>query len=176
MAAHNSEPPTTGSADGQGGTDKTRPARLHADVVIAGVIIGLSALVWGGTLTFEEVPAALAQGMGPGVFPQLILGVLVVLALWLGVSSRGRADPEREPVHRMVYLSALAGLAFMAVLKIFGVYGAIFFAFLGIGRLWGERRWLLLTLVAIGMALTTHLVFVRGFGIPLPHGLLGPWF
>lgn len=154
---------------------RKRPIRVHTDVVIAGAIIGLCALVWAGTLTFEEVPAVLAQGMGPGVFPRLVLGVMSVLALWLAVSSRGRPDPEREPVHRMVYLTVVAGLVFMGVVQVFGIYGAIVFAFLGIGRLWGERRWLLLAAVAAGLALATHLVFVTGFGIPLPRGVLGQW-
>ena len=154
---------------------RKRPLRVHTDVVIAVAIIGLCALVWAGTLTFEDVPAVLAQGMGPGVFPRLVLGVMTVLALWLAVSSRGRPDPEREPVHRMVYLTAAAGLAFMGVLQVFGIYGAIAFAFLGIGRLWGERRWLLLAAVAAGIAVATHLVFVTAFGIPLPRGLLGQW-
>ena len=154
---------------------RKRPVRVHTDVVIAGVIIGLCALVWAGTLTFEDVPAVLAQGMGPGVFPRLVLGVMIVLALWLAVSSRGRPDPEREPVHRMVHLTVAAGLAVMRVLYVFGIYGAIVFSFLGIGRLWGERRWLLLAAVALGLAIASHLVFVTAFGIPLPRGLLAQW-
>jgi hypothetical protein len=158
------------------GTAAGRPARLHTDVVIASVIIALCALIWGGTLTFEEVPAALAQGMGAEVFPRLVLGVLMVLAVGLAITSRGRSDPEREPIHRMVFLTVIASLAFMVVLKIFGIYGAIVFAFMGIGRLWGERRWGLLAAVAVGMAITTHLTFVRAFGIPLPRGAIGQFF
>jgi hypothetical protein len=157
------------------GTTVDRPARVHTDLVIAAVIIALSALVWGGTLTFDEVPAALAQGMGAAVFPRLILGVIMVLALWLAASCRGRADPEREPFHRMILLTVLATLAFMIVLKFLGIYGAILFSFVGIGRLWGERRWILLAAIAVGMAVVTHLLFVSAFGIPLPRGMIGQW-
>jgi hypothetical protein len=148
-------------------------AGLHTEVVIAFVIIGLCLLVWAGTLTFDEVPAALTQGMGPAVFPRLVLGLLIVLCGWLALSARHRPDPEREPVHRMVYLTALAVLAFMLVLGLLGMYGAIVFAVVGIGRLWGERRWWLLAAVALGLAVTTRIVFVTAFGIGLPRGLLG---
>jgi hypothetical protein len=74
-----------------------------------------------------------------------------------------------------VYLTLAAGLAFAATLVVFGMYGAILFAVLGIGRLWGERRWVLLVVIAAGLAATTHLVFARGFGLTLPRGLIGPW-
>ena len=156
-------------------TTDRRPGRVHTDVAVAAVIVAASALIWAGTFTFEEVPAALAQGMGPAAFPRLILAVLIALALWLAVSSRARTDSAREPIHRMVYFTLLAGLAFAAVLVAFGVYGAILFAVLGIGRLWGERRWLLMAMIAAGLGVTTHLVFVRGFGVGLPRGLLLQW-
>jgi Tripartite tricarboxylate transporter TctB family len=162
----------TGEKDG---THTGRPSRPHSDVVIAGGIIAFCTLVWGGTLTFDEVPAALAQGMGAEAFPRLVLCVLTVLAIGLALASRGRADPEREPIHRLVLLTAAATLAFMVVLKIFGIYGAIAFAFLGIGRLWGERRWLLLAATGVGLVVATHLMFVTGFGIPLPKGVIGTW-
>jgi hypothetical protein len=157
-----------------GGVAPTLPRyRLHTDYVIALVIVGFSALVWGLTLTFEELPAALAQGMGPAVFPRLILTVIVGLALWLAWSARGRANLAREPVHGMVYLTVLAVLVFMAVLKFLGIYGGILFACLGIGRLWGERRWLILVATGVGLAVATHLAFVIGFRIPLPQGVIG---
>jgi hypothetical protein len=146
---------------------------LHTDRIIALVIVGFSALVWRLTLTFEELPAALVQGMVPAAFPRLVLTVIVGLAIWLAWSARGRADPAQEPVHGMVYLTILAVLVFMAVLKLLGIYGAILFACVGIGRLWGERRWLLLVTIGGGLAVATHLVFVIGFGIPLPQGVIG---
>jgi hypothetical protein len=150
-------------------------ARLHSDVGIAGAIVAFCIAAWIGTLMFDEVPAALTQGMGPGVFPRLLLAVMIVLAVWLALSSRGRADPEREPIRRTVLLTGAAGLAFLAVLQVLGIYGAIVFSFVGIGRLWGERRWPLLAAIAAIMVAVTHLAFTVGFGIALPHGLLGRW-
>jgi hypothetical protein len=166
-------PDRTAAESGAGLRTARRP--IHTDVCIAGVILVGVGLIWAVTATFEDVPAALAQGMGPAVFPRLVAAVIAMLAIWLALSARGRPDPEREPVHRSVWLTGLAVLAFMGVLKLFGLYGAIFFAVVGIGRLWGERRWWLLAVIAIGMSVTIHLAFVTAFGIPLPRGIVEAW-
>jgi putative tricarboxylic transport membrane protein len=148
---------------------------IHADVIIAGVILAGCALVWAVTASFEDVPAALLSGMGPAVFPRLVLGVIALLAVWLAISSRGRPDEVREPVHGMVYVTGAAVLAFMGVLHFLGTYPAIAFAVIGIGRLWGERRWWLLALVAMGMIAAVHFAFAVAFGIPLPRGTAAMW-
>jgi hypothetical protein len=171
QAAGTSEP---AAGAGQAGARAShRP--VHTDMAIAGVILAGCVLVWAATATFEEVPAALAQGIGPAVFPRLILAVTALLALWLAWAARGRPDAAHEPVHRSVYLTGLAVLAFMGVLQLLGMYAAILFAVIGIGRLWGERRWWLLAAVAIGMAAVIHLAFVTAFGLPLPQGLARAW-
>lgn len=150
-------------------------AGLHADVVIAGLIIAFCAAMWAGTVTFEDVPAALAQGMGPAVFPRLILGIIAVLALSLAFASRGRPDAARDPVYRSTWVTLAAVLVVMGVLYLFGMYGAILFATIGIGYLWGERRlWLTIT-VGIGLAIVTYLFFVVAFKIPLPRAVFDMW-
>ncbi|MCV4615668.1 hypothetical protein OFM04_37785, partial [Escherichia coli] len=60
-------------------------------------------MVWGLTFTFDAVPAALTQGMGPAAFPRLLLGVIALLALALAWAARGRADEAREPTPAIVY-------------------------------------------------------------------------
>jgi len=169
--------PATGEAvvAGNAAALSRRGGPVHADLVIAGVVIGFCAAMWGGTATFDDVPAALTQGMGPAAFPRLVLGVMAVLALWLAWTARGRPDPQREPVHRAVYLTGIAILAFMGVLTMFGIYAAILFACIGIGWLWGERRWRLLAATGVGLTVATHLIFVTAFRIPLPRGLIGSW-
>jgi tripartite tricarboxylate transporter TctB family protein len=156
-------------------TEPPSRAPIHADVIIAGVILAVCALVWAVTAGFEEVPAALLSGMGPAVFPRIVLVVIAALALWLALSSRGRPDPVREPIPGLVFVTGGAVLAFMGVLKLLGVYGAILFAVIGIGRLWGERRWWLLAAVAAGMIVAIHLAFAVAFGIPLPRGIAASW-
>ena len=169
---HPAEPVAGG---GVGGMALRGRRAWHADWVIAAVILGFCALVYAITLTFSEVPASLAQGMGPEAFPRLVVGTIAVLAGVLAWSARGRPDPVREPVPGIVYLTGLALVLFMGVVAIAGLLGAILFAVIGIGRLWGERRWWLLALSGLGLALTIRLLFVNGFGIPLPRSLLATW-
>jgi hypothetical protein len=68
-------------------------------------------------------------GMGPEVFPRLLLGVLVFLAALLAFVARGKHDEAREPIPAMVSWTT---------------------AFI-------------------------YLLFVKGFAIPLPRGLIGDW-
>lgn len=156
-------------------TEPAPRAPVHADVIIAGVILACCALIWAVTTSFEDVPAALLSGMGPAVFPRLVIGVIALLALWLALSARGRPDEVRQPVHRLVYVTGAAVLAFMGVLKLLGMYAAIVFAVIGVGRLWGERRWWLLAAMAVGMIVVIHLVFAIAFAIPLPRGIAADW-
>ena len=153
----------------------SRRGGIHTDVIVAGVIVAFCAAAYALTLTFDTVPAALAQGMGPEVFPRLVLGVMAVLAVILAWAARGKADEAREPVPGMVYLTGLAMFAFMGLAALAGMLVAMFVAVVGIGRLWGERRWGLLILTGLGLSVGIRLLFVNGFGIALPRGLLGDW-
>jgi hypothetical protein len=149
--------------------------RLHADIVIALAVLGFCAIVLGLTFTFDTIPAALTHGMSAAAFPRLLLAVIAVLVLALAWSARGRADEVREPVPAMVYYTAAAMLAVMGVLWLAGFYVAAVAAIVGIGMLWGERRWALLLASGVGLAFGLYLLFTKGFGILLPRGLIGDW-
>ena len=66
-------------------------------------------------------------------------------------------------------------LAFMAVLWLTGMAVAMVAGFVGIGALWGERRWALLVVSGVILSASIYLLFVKGFGIPLPRGVIGDW-
>ena len=149
--------------------------RIHSDFVIAIVIVAFCALIYAITITFPSMPAMLAMGMGPEVFPRLLLGLMVVLAGLLAVLARGKADEVREPVPPTVYWTALAIVAFMGVLWLLGMAIAMFVGFVGMGLLWGERRWLVLVISGLALSALIYTLFVRGFGIPLPQGIVGEW-
>jgi hypothetical protein len=166
---------SAGGADNPDAEARASRGSIHTDIVIAGVILAFCALMWAGTLAFDEVPAAVAQGMGPAAVPRLILSVIILLTLWLAWTARGRPDRKRQPVPGVVYQTGIAVLVFMGIVKLFGIYAAIVFAVLGIGRLWGERRWWLMAAVGIGLAVATHLVFVMAFKMSLPRSIVGYW-
>lgn len=163
-----------GGAEPAAATGPT-PRHIHPDVVTALVSIALCLGIWGLTLGFDDVPAAISTGMSPATFPRLVLGVIIVLACWLALTASNRCQPEIEAVHPMVYATAAAIGGVMAAMAVFGIHGAVVASVIGIGRLWGERRMLLLATIAAGMSLSLHFAFVRGFGIGLPRGLLQTW-
>ena len=147
-------------------------SRIHSDLAIAAGIVAFCAVVYAITLTFPVMPPMLAAGMGPAVFPRLLLGVMVVLALVLVWSTRGRPDEVRAPIPVIVYLTAAGFFVYMAVAWAIGLLPAGFLAIIGFGRLWGERRWLLLLASATFLCLLIYMVFVKGFGIPMPRGAI----
>jgi hypothetical protein len=75
----------------------------------------------------------------------------------------------------MVYWTGLAMLAFMGVLWLVGMAAAMVIGFVGIGALWGERRWALLVGSGVALSAAVYVTFVKGFGVPLPRGLIGDW-
>lgn len=151
------------------------PGRSVSDVAIGLAIVAMALVVWAWTTSFDDVPAALTQGMGPAAFPRLVLGVIIVLALWLAWTASRREPLEYEPVHPMVYATIAAVLGVIGAMMLLGIHGAVLAACIGMGRLWGERRLLLLATIAVGISLAIHFAFVRGFGIGLPRGLLQTW-
>jgi hypothetical protein len=149
--------------------------RVHSDVVIALAIVAFCAVIYAVTLTFPELPPMLSSGMGPQVFPRLLLGVMVVFAGVLTLLARGKAEERREPIPAMVYWTALAMLVFMGILWLTGMAAAMVIGFVGLGALWGERRWALLIGVGVALSAAIYFTFVKGFGVPLPRGVIGDW-
>jgi hypothetical protein len=173
-AAAMAHPADVGCAVGSA-PDGSTPVRRVSDVAVGLAIVAMALVVWAGTTTFDDVPAALTQGMGPAAFPRLVLGVIVVLALWLAWTASRRQPLEDEPIHPMVYATLAAVGGVVGAMLLFGIHGAVLAACVGMGRLWGERRLLLLGSIALGLSLAIHFAFVRGFGVGLPRGLLQGW-
>ena len=168
-------PPVDASGDHVSPGEAARSRRIHSDVLIALGIVAFCGVVYAITLTLPDLPPMLSSGMSPAVFPRLLLGVMVVLAAVLALLARGKTDEPREPIPVMVYCTALAMAAFMGVLWLGGMAVAMVLGFVGIGALWGERRWFLLVGIGLVLSAVIYLVFVKGFGVPLPRGVMGDW-
>jgi Tripartite tricarboxylate transporter TctB family len=167
MAQLSGTPETTSDS----GADRPRRSR-HSDVWVAAAIFLFCAVIFAVTMTFDEIPASLAQGMQAAAFPQLVICVLVVLTGLMVWISRNHADPVREKLPGIFYQTGLFVLAFMAVLHVAGLMVATPFAVIGMGRLWGERRWWLMIVVGVCLAVGLRILFVNGFGVQLPRGLI----
>jgi len=143
---------------------------VTANRLAAVAVIAIAAALFALTFGFEQMPEGITRGFGAEAFPRLVLGTIVALALVLLV---GRAAGEPQPpVARMVYSTGAALVAFMACVPLTGMLPAMFLFLVALGYLWGERRWWLLASSSIALTALVWAVFVRGFGVQLPKGLL----
>lgn len=148
-------------------------ARGRADRRVAGAVLAFCAVVYAYTYTFDEVPAALMSGLGAELFPRLVLGVLAVLAVLLAFNVGSPAMDEPAPVPRPVWAMAAALAGLLLLLGAIGMWPTCAVALVGLGLLWGERRWVWLALSAAIHIVVLYLLFVRLLGGSFPRGLLG---
>ncbi len=136
----------------------------------AAVAIAVAAALFAATFWFEKMPEGITRGFGAELFPRMVLGTIVALALLLALTPASDAPLPRIPP--MMWYSVASLLAFMAVVPIIGMLPAMFVFLVGLGYLWGERRHGLLFLSAILLMAAVWGVFVKGFGVQLPKGFL----
>jgi hypothetical protein len=130
----------------------------------AAIAIALFALTFG----FEQMPEGITRGFGAEVFPRLVLGMIIVLAALLAATSPTGPGLERIPA--MVYWSGTSLLVFMAVVPVVGMLPAMFVFLVGLGWMWGERRYVVLFFSSVLLTAAIWGVFVKGFGVQLPKG------
>jgi putative tricarboxylic transport membrane protein len=137
--------------------------------VAAVAVIAIAAVLFGLTFGFEKMPEGITRGYGAEAFPRLVLGTIIVLAVLLAVIP-GKGDPL-PPIPPMVWYTGAALIAFMALVPLIGMLPAMCVFLIGLGILWGERRYWLLLLNAGVMTALIWAIFVRGFGVQLPKGV-----
>ncbi|MEO3800918.1 tripartite tricarboxylate transporter TctB family protein [Nonomuraea sp. B1E8] len=147
---------------------------------LAFVVLVLGVLVVVGTL---DVSAAASQlGLGPRFFPMLVGGAMVLIGLFYvaDVVRGGRGDPEEsEDVDvdapadwRSVGLVSGIFLAFSALLNVLGWIIGASLLFFGLAVVLGAEHRTRAALIAVVVAITTYLLFVKGLGVSLPGGPL----
>jgi hypothetical protein len=145
----------------------------RTDLRVASATLVFCAAAYALTFRFDKVPEALMSGLGAEFFPRLILAAMAVFAVLiaLGMGNAPLAPPPRLP--RMVWITGAAILSFMALVEVLGMWLAAFLFLVGLGRLWGERGLIKLSVSALGLCAVLYLVFVRLLGGNFPLGLLG---
>jgi hypothetical protein len=140
------------------------PQDLGAAVVF--LVIGAIGLYFGQELTFGS-----AAKMGPGYFPMLLSGLVLVLGLVLAVRSIRVPGPsiERVPLRPIVFIVATV-VAFGYQLDLLGL--AVSAAAVTVIAAYARSKVNLReTLVlAVGLSVFCILVFVVGLSQPLPLG------
>jgi small-conductance mechanosensitive channel len=135
----------------------------------AAAVIAIALALFAATFWFEQMPEGITRGFGAELFPRMVLGTIVALAVLLAIMPA--SNPPLPRIPRMVWYSGASLLAFMAFVPVIGMLPAMLVFLLAVGWLWGERRRLLLLSSSVLLTLAIWAVFVKGFGIQLPRGL-----
>jgi hypothetical protein len=126
---------------------------------------GLFFVAW----SFAHYQMGSAVRMGPGYFPAVLGGLLVVLSAVVIVKSLAVDGPKVAPFHfRPLVLVSLSVLAYGYLMQPGGLAVATAAAVF-IGALAGhEFRWKEVSVVALVLVLFSWLVFVKGLTLPFP--------
>lgn len=137
-------------AQGAGEDAGHRPAtsRFHRlDTIVALIVLGICAILYWRTLTFPSAPPSLAQDVQPAMFPQMLLFMIAVMALFLPFEHLQKRkqgiDLDEDRRHKpkpIVFTTALATIVFVGVMPWLGTYIGLLIAAAALPLLWGERR------------------------------------
>lgn len=142
---------------------------MSANRIAAAAVIAAAAALFALSFGFEKLPEGITRGFGAEVFPRLVLGTIIGLAALLALTA-WNSDPLPR-IAPMVWYSGASLFLFMALVPVAGMLAAMFVFLVGLGWLWGERRYWVLLTSSILMTAAIWGVFVRGFGVQLPKGL-----
>ena len=129
-----------------------------------------------------KMPAPASYGLGPGGYPMLVTGVLILLGAvlsiqgWLGIRRLSRQTDADKPGKKVITLAECKGIALLAfsfwaylfLMKYLGyliVTPIFLFLFL---LQYGDRKWLRMILISVITTGVTWALFTYAFRIFLP--------
>ena len=131
-------------------------------------IIAFCAWAYWLSTQFERVPPILKRGMQPSDFPQLVIGLIIMLSVWLLFRDNSKA-PERLTKMVQMTMGLLIGFVLIAEIDLFlglGLFAA------SLAALWGERRVWAILLVSLVAPVAVFFLFDGIFEVRFPRGLL----
>ena len=138
------------------------------------VIMAFAATMFGVTFTFDRVPDILAQGIQPTVFPRAVLILMFGLAALQAIKA-ARLSPEQfaklkpaKPVPVIVLTTTGLLIAFFLAMPVIGTFPTLILFCPALSYLWGERRWLIMTLSFSGFIAFIYVLFRLIMNVPLP--------
>ncbi len=132
------------------------------------LIIAFCMVAFWLTTTFKTMPPILKRGIQPSDFPQLLLGLLILLTLFMVWKDPIRIKERMQgstwgTIALFAVFAATTAIDFFLALAIFAVAMAAY---------WGERRLSLLALVGLVVPGAIFFIFDQVFEIRFPRGLL----
>lgn len=163
--------------------DAGRPASslIHrTDLVLGAIIIGIAGFLYYATSTFGEVAPLLQQGITPAFFPRIILGFIIALSLFLPFehimhARQGKSlDKDREQrIKPITFITALFLMTLLVIMPHLGTIPTMVLSCALFPILWGERRFGVIALYAVGFPVLVSILFFKILKvIPIP-GVIG---
>jgi Tripartite tricarboxylate transporter TctB family len=133
------------------------------------IVIGLLFLVGG-----KDLDIGTATRMGPGYFPLVLCGILILLGVIIAAKSFGRPDVDFGVVPwRALLLILPATVLFGMTLRNIGLMPAVFMVALASSFSSSKMTVPLAIALSVGLAIFCAAVFKWGLGLPIE--LFGPW-
>lgn len=133
------------------------------------IVIGLLFLVGG-----KDLDIGTSTRMGPGYFPLVLCGILILLGILIAAKSFGRPDVEFGVVPwRALLLILPAIVLFGMTLRNIGLMPAVFMVALASSFSSSKMTVPLAIALSIGLSIFCAAVFKWGLGLPIE--LFGPW-
>lgn len=114
-----------------------------------------------------DFPFGSARQMGPGYFPRVLAGILILFGLWIG--ARGLRTGERvEGVWgwRALALISVGFVVFGWLMDRVGFVPSLFVMFLIVTLAGHEHKWLEVMILTAIMIIFAWAVFIYGLGLP----------
>jgi len=131
-----------------------------------------SAIAFGVTATFPEVPAMLSQNVPPTFFPRMLLGIISILSLALIGAGLKRSGTSRSQVRPVVFVTAGVVTFSVALIQVLGMLLTISLILVMLPLCWDERRIHLIGVLAVGVPFAIYLIFVLALGVRFPVGMI----
>jgi len=150
--------------------------RAHQDVAVGAVFLGLCALGYWLTTHFDEVPAMLSQNVPPTFFPRLILTFIAVLSAALIASGLKRDAEHKEALRPIVLVTAALIVVAAVAMTTLGTLPMLTLLTVALPLLWGERRYLVIGLLALATPAAVYAIFTLALHVRFPQGVLDRFF
>ncbi|WBV45240.1 tripartite tricarboxylate transporter TctB family protein [Pseudoroseomonas cervicalis] len=139
--------------------------RDYADIIGGGLLMagGIWFLLYSGNYSMGTL-----RRMGPGYFPLVIGGMIILFGLLVLVPGLLRAGSMPRPEWRPFFTISVSVLAFALVVERFGLIPATFALTIAAALAEPGLRPVRTLLLAIGLSTIGVLVFTQGLGIPIP--------
>jgi hypothetical protein len=146
---------------------------LNRNELAAGAIFVALGLAFGAE-SILSLPIGSALRMGPGYFPLVLSGLLVVAGAAIAFRSIGQAPSTERPFPwRGLAVLLPAPVVFGVTIRGLGLVGAT--ALVGLISAFASRRVSPRLAILLAIGLTAFCVAIFHYGLGLPIRLFGPW-